>query len=543
MTSPFLTAKILLRASWQGWLNSLKRDREARRRLRLKWVWYLIFIGALSLLGTSLFGHLRLTGAPPVAVFRVINGFMIFGVIIVARDLMESSLKFLYEAPDSALLRAMPIQPVAIFGFKFAHLTATRFLSMLCFLGPPWVAFGLMFQLPWHFYVAFTPACACFLVLIASHVTICMMIIARFFSTGGLITALKALGTVIGVAVGFLVSFALFFQFEATTVKQFLLDWASTGKAEAATAAWYPYQWMGQLMFSWVAASPMRTGFRWGTLLVAGSFGSACIATLIATQIYARGWENIRQSKSKRTSAQAGAMSTSRAPIGRGKMRAMMRKDFVVFIRHRGRFIGIAMLTLFLVMHLGILLAQGSTADTKDAVVLGVQILLYSTLMSFGLSCNGFREEAKTWWMLKTAPVTPELAWKSKFLTALLCAILYTEVWLLIALMLLHIPGDAWIPLLLIPILTLTPVIAVNTAVGTLPWMAELTDERKPVLRFFTFMFVILTDTVLVIAPMIAWHVAGVAWFVGIMVLCLGGLGLAYRLGVSNLRKLLAAPH
>lgn len=532
---------ILLRASWQGWLNSLKRNREAQRKLLLRWVWYLIFIGALSILGTSLFGHLRLTGASPAVVFRVMNGFMLFGVIIVARDLMESSLKVLYEAPDSALLRAMPVRPGAIFGFKFVHLTATRALNLLCLLGPPWVAFGLMFQLPWHFYAAFLPACVCFLVLIASHVTTCMMVVARFFSTGGLLAALKVLGTVIGVAIGFLLSFTLFSQFEATAVKQFLLDWASAGNAEAEPAAWYPYQWMGQLMFSWVAASPMRTGLKWGMLLVGGSLGSAGIATFIAMRIYARGWENIRQGQSKRTGTQAGAASTSRFPIGRGKMRSMMGKDFVVFIRHSGRLIGIAMLTLFLVLHLGILITQGNTADTKDAVVLGVQILLYSTLITFGLSCNGFREEAKTWWVLKAAPVTPKLAWTSKFLTALLCATLYAEVCLLIALMLLRIPRDAWIPLLLIPILTLAVVTAVNTAIGTLPWMAELTDERKPVLRLFTYMFAMLTDMLLVIAPMIAWHFLGVAWFVGIMVLCFGCFGIAYRFGVGNLRKLLAA--
>lgn len=533
---------ILLRASWQGWLNSLKRNREAQRKLLLRWVWYLIFLGALSILGTSLFGHLRLTGASPAVVFRVMNGFMLFGVIIVARDLMESSLKVLYEAPDSALLRAMPVRPGAIFGFKFVHLTATRALNLLCLLAPPWVAFGLMFQLPWHFYAAFLPACVCFLVLIASHVTTCMMVVARFFSTFGLLAALKVLGTVIGVAIGFLLSFTLFSQFEATAVKQFLLDWASARNAEAEPAAWYPYQWMGQLMFSWVAASPMRTGLKWGMLLVGGSLGSAGIATFIAMRIYARGWENIRQGQSKRTGYRQ-PITTSRFPIGRGKMRSMMGKDFVVFIRHSGRLIGIAMLTLFLVLHLGILIAQGNTADTKDAVVLGVQILLYSTLITFGLSCNGFREEAKTWWVLKAAPVTPKLAWTSKFLTALLCAMLYAEVCLLIALMLLRIPGDAWIPLLLIPILTLAVVTAVNTAIGTLPWMAELTDERKPVLRFFTYMFTMLTDMLLVIAPMIAWHFLGVAWFVGIMVLCFGGFGIAYRFGVGNLRKLLAAQH
>ena len=173
--------KTLLKADWQGWMNSLKQSEETRRKSILKGIGYLVFIAALSVLGSSLFTHLRLTEAEPTLMLSVINGFMIFGIIIVAKELMESSLKILYEAPETALLHASPIQPVAIFGYKFIYLSITRFLSILCFLGPPWVAFGVIFELPWHFYVGLFPACLCLLIIITSYVTISMMVIARFF--------------------------------------------------------------------------------------------------------------------------------------------------------------------------------------------------------------------------------------------------------------------------------------------------------------------------------------------------------------------------
>ena len=547
---------ILLKADWQGWLNGLRRGGEAWRRAALKGVGYLVFIVALSVLGNSLFTHLRLTEAEPTLLLGVINGFMVFGIIVVAKELMESSLKSLYEAPDTALLHAAPIQPVAIFGYKLIHLTLTRFLSILCFLGPPWVAFGLIFELPWHFYAVLFPVCLCLLLMIASYVTISVMLIARFFSSGWLLGTLKVLGTAIGVTVGFLLSLTLFFQFEPIHIKQFLLDWASRRTADA-TAAWYPHEWIGKLLLSWVTESTIGVRLRWALGGVGGSFAAAGAAILVAQLIYQRGWENIRQLKvSKRKpvrstivpqtpigsrQSKASLLERIRRTLGRGKIRSMVLKDFLIFARHSGRLIAIVMLTLFLVVHIAILLVQEGSADVNAGLVLTVQIVLYSMLITFGISCNGFRDETKTWWMLKASPVTPKLVFTSKFLTAFLCALVYAEFWSLFAVCLLQIPKDAWMPVMLTPILTLPTACALNTAIGTLSWMAELTHQPKPVLRVLTFTVTLIIDVALVLALVIAWYTGSLIAFIGLVILLAGVFGISYRWGIGNLRKLLVA--
>ena len=542
---------ILLRADLQGWLNGLSRGGEAWRKAALKGIGYLVFIVALSVLGNSLFAHLRRTEAEPRLLLGVINGFMLFGIIVVAKELMESSLKSLYEAPDTALLHAAPIQPLAIFGYKFIHLTITRFLSILCFLVPPWVAFGLIFELPWHFYAVLFPVCVCLLLMIASYVTVSVMLIARFFSSGWLLATLKVLGTAIGVAVGFLLSLTLFFEFEPIHLKQLLLDWASERTMDT-TAAWYPHEWIGKLLLSWVTESTIGVRLRWVLGGVGGSLTAVGMAVLVAQLIYRRGWENIRQLKvSKRKSvrstnaSKASYLERMRLAIGRGKIRSMMLKDFLIFVRHSGRLIAIAMLTLFLVVHIAILLVQEGSADTNAGLVLTVQIVLYSMLITFGISCNGLRDEAKTWWMLKAAPVTPRLVFTSKFLTAFLCALVYAEFWSLFAVCLLQIPKDTWMPVMLTPLLTLPTACALNTAVGTLSWMAELTTTlsktRKPILRVLTFTVVLIIDVALVLGVVIAWYTGSLVVFVGLIILLVGVFGISYRWGIGNLRKLLVA--
>ena len=536
--------KILLKADYHGWVNNLKHSEETWRKGVLKGIAYLVLIVALSVLGNSLFSHLRLTGADPALLLGVINGFMAFGIIVVAKELMEGALKILYEVPDIALLHATPMHPVAIFGYKFVHLTITCFPSILCFLGPPWVMFGLIFELPWHFYVGLFPTCFCLLIIIASYITISVMFIARFFSSGGLIATLKVLGIAVSVTVGFLLPLTLFTTFDSIPVKQFLLDWASPETTSAAPK-WYPHEWIGKLLLIWTTESTIQDRLGWVLGGIGGSLVSVGVAMLIARLIYQRGWENIRLLKAKRKplrrngGSKLSPLKGIAVALGRGKIKTMMLKDFLIFARHSGRLIAILMLTLFLAVHIGVLLIQGDGTNATESLT--VQIVLYSIFITFGISCNGVRDEAKTWWMLKSAPVTPRLIFTSKFLTALLCASVYAEFWSLVAVYLLPIPRHNWMPVLLTPVITLPAGCALNTAIGTLPWMAELTQQPKSILRVMTFTVILIVDVGLIIVPVIAWYTENFVLFTGLMLLHAVVFVVSYKWGIGNLRKLLVA--
>lgn len=537
--------QILIKADCNAWLNSFKHDKQVWRKSVLRGIGYLIFIVALSVLGFTLFSHLQINDAPAPLVLNVINGFMVFGIIVVAKELMESSLKILYEAPDTLLLHAAPLQPIAIFGYKFTHITATRFMSLLCFMGPPWIAYGVIFNLPWHFFAVLFPVSVCLLVIIASYVSISIMLITRFFLSGSLLTTIKIIGTTIGVSIGFLLSFTLFAGTDAFPLKRILLEMASA-QTEGNSTGWLPHQWVGKLLLSWTHDSTLWVKLKWIVYLFGLSIISTCLTLFISKAIYQRGWENIRQLKSKRSQAGKNENVTPSKlnglviSFGRGKIQSLILKDFLIFIKHSGRVIVIVMLTVFLVVHIGVLLSRGSLDDNASEI-LTVQVLLYSLLITFGISCNGLRDEAKTWWMLRTAPVSPSLVFTSKFMTTLLCALVYAEFWLVISVFLLQIPISNWVLVLLTPIISLPAGCVLNTMIGTLPWMAELTDQPNPFLRVLTFTLTFFMDIAFVILPIMILYTKGFILFLGAMIFLTLVFFFCYRWGVRNLRKLLVA--
>lgn len=535
---------ILLKADCYAWWNGVKHDKQSWRKNIFKIIGYVFFITSLSVLGWTLFKHLRIADASSQTLLNVINGFMLFGIIIVAKELMESTLKILYEAPDTVLLHTTPIPQATIFAYKFIHISTTRLLSIFCFLGPPWIVFGLIYQLPWHFYAVLFPISVGLLVIIASYVTISMMVIARFFSSSALLVTLKTLGAVIGIIVGFLLSFTLLAGSDFFPIKDFLLNLTTKSTAES-TRILYPHEWIGKILISWGNETSALTRLKW----IVGGLGisiiSVGLAFLISQWIYKRGWENIRQLKTRRRPARknvdvtAQQLSGFATYFGRGKIQSLMVKDFLIYIRHTGRVLAIIMLTCFLVVHIGVLISDSTYPDDFATEILLVQILLYSLLITFGISCNGLRDEAKTWWMMRSAPVKPHLLFTSKFMISLLCSLIYTEFWVIISVILLRLPAENWILLLVIPIITLPIGCVLNTTIGTLPWMAELTRQPKPLLRVLTFTVTLFLDVVIIVAPIIAWHAPSILIFLLLILLLAAIFVMLYSIGIRNLLKFL----
>ena len=558
------TLSILLKFSWQGWLNSIQYASEERRKKVAELIGFLVMMAALYLIGQVIFKVVeQQADADAQTILRAINICVGLGVIILVRGAMEDTIKKFYEAKDTPLLLSS-LSPSTVFGFKLVQLIASSLLGMVMWLFPPWIAFGQLFGLPWHFYLGLIPACFCLLVIIVTNVVVVMMLVMRFLSSRRMTQFLKVVGAIIGAAAGLFVAFSIFISaFEwSDEITIFLLE-----RLKFPTSDWYPHLWTAKFMMSWLSESGIQP-LRWGIQLVVASIAIPFLTVLLASKIYHRSWEyarqvevNPRQSDKKRRSS---------VLLGRGKIRSIMAKDFHVFLRHEGRVTMIVILTLIQLIMIFILVYQMRPDDKiyyaiylPNLAGITFQTMIYSVLLTAGLSWGGCKAEAKTWWLLKSSSISPTLLFDSKLLIGTLCAVAYVEVWVVVVLILARIPAQLWLPILLMTAVLTATATAFNTAMGTLPWVAEIgeTDKdfsKQPILRLATLLVTIIANIILLIVPTIVLQIAVLGkmkLFGGrqsdllstsqqltigfILIILIGVWAISYFLGRQSLRKLL----
>ena len=556
------TLSILLKSSWQGWLNSIQYASEERRKKVVEIIGFLVIMAALYLIGHAIFTVVRQQAeADGQTILRAINICVGLGVFILVKSAMESTIKKFYEDADISLLLSS-VSPSTVFGFKLIQLIAANLLGMVMWLFTPWIAFGRLFGLPWHFYLGLIPACFCLLVIIITNVVVVVMLIMRFFSSQQIMQVSKIVGAIIGAVAGFFLAFSVFTLAWSDEIATFLLE-----RLKFPISDWYPHLWTAKFMMSWLPESGIQP-LRWVIQLVVASIVIPFFTVLLASQIYHRSWEyarhievNPRQNDKKRRST---------ALLGRGRIRSMMVKDFHVFLRHKGRVTMIIILTLLQLIPISTLVYQMQTDDKiyyavylPNLAAIAAQIMIYSVIVTAGLSWGGCKTEAKTWWLLKSSSISPALLFDSKLVIGTLCAVGYAAMWLLVVLILSRIPFQLGLPILLMTAVITASATAFNTAMGTLPWVAEIGDvdrdfSKQPVVRLATLLVTIIANLILLSAPIMILQMAvlGKMKFFGgeqngllstsqqltiglILIILIGVWAISYCLGRQSLRKLL----
>lgn len=543
------TLAILLKSSWYGWTNGFRYVSNEKRKKAVEIIGFFVLIAALYWLGRAVFGAVEIEPGNS-TIIGTISIFMTLGLCVLMTDAMTRSMKQLYEAPDTSLLLSSPLPPSIVFGFKLIQIIAANSLSMAIWLLPPWFAVGQLFHLPWHFYLALLPACFCLLVIVVSTISILTMLIVRYFSSGLMIKILKILGSTIGLAAGFLIAVSFL---APDLAAQFALE-----RLKVPESNWLPHLWVAKLMMAWLPESKIYA-LRWAVQLLVASAGISVLSVPIASKIYYRSWEYARRVEVK--ADRKVRKRSGNSILGRGTIRAMLSKDFLVFVRDRKQMSTVVILTLIFLVGMvpATSIIRDIDAEDRDTyILLAIQIMMYSVMASvmitLGFTWGGFKAEAKTWWILKSGPASPELIFKSKILIATLCSVAYTNIWCCLWLILFRVSLILWLPILVVTTMTTGAVITFNTAMGALPWVAEIgesyRDSRKrPVARIATSLFAIAVNAVL-LSPTLIWGIAvlddesisvfkvlGIAVTLAVMV---GVWGLSYLSGKRSLRKLLS---
>ena len=297
-----------------------------------------MLIAALYWLGRAVFGSVDIQ-LGDATVISTINIFMTLGICVLMTDAMARTMKQLYEAPDTSLLLSSPLPPSIVYGFKLIQIIAANSLSMVIWLLPPWFAVGQLFHLPWHFYLALLPACFCLLVIVVSAISILTMLTVRFLSSRLMMRILKIIGSTIGLAAGFLITVSFL---APDLAAQFTLE-----RLKVPESNWLPHLWVAKMMMAWLPESKI-SALRWAAQLLVVSTGMSVLSVPVASKVYYRSWEYARrvEVKADRKVKKRSGISI----LGRGKIRAMLAKDFRVFVRDRKQVTTVVIFTIIVLV-------------------------------------------------------------------------------------------------------------------------------------------------------------------------------------------------
>lgn len=507
---------LLLKTELYSFVNVVRHGGEARRR----WIGQLIGFSALVFV-LFFVAYKTLSYAEEQLddffglVLKFISFFMALGMFMLLRDSIETSMKMLYEREDIPLLMSSPITPATVFGYKLFQIIAANLIGMFIWLLPPWIALAHVFHPSWPFYILLLPTLLLFLVILVTIIAAITMIIIRFFSSRIVMLVVKIVTITVSFLVG--VGIALFFVWGLDNIQDIINFLA---KSQMPMANWYPHVWVGKFLSSFlpdVKVEPLQ----WGLLLLATSIFLPAVAILLATRIYYRSWGVSRRIETKPRKKKT-SKDVSIKFFTRGRMRAIIVKDFWILIRNKQQMMMIVMLSAIILLAIFIFVSKSAQEQARDIELdekpkdiwdvlapITIQIVIYSIIITFGMTWRAFKNEGDVWWILQSAPLAPTILYQSKLIFASVIALVYVEFWVGLALMLLRIPVSlALVPMLCAGIITAV-LIAVNVAIGSLPWMAEVgqwKESRNPPARVATYILSMIFDFALIIG-VVLWIV------------------------------------
>jgi len=369
---------------------------------------------------------------------------------------------------------------------------------MAVWLLPPWAAVARVFHPSWPFYILLLPTLLSFLVIVITVISTMVMIIYRFFASRKVMLILKIIGIAAILLMG--VGLALFFTWGLPQTPE-MVEFIT--KLRMPVGRWYPHVWVGEFLSGFLPG-PSGEPFRWGMLILTTGIFLPLLSILIATRIYYRSWELSRrvEIKRKRTRAKTSSLRT----FTRGKIRAFMKKELWTFLRNRKQIMMLVMLSVIILLTIvGFVGKEASEQETSVALVVATgQIVLYSMMISMRLTWGAFKSEGAAWWLLQSAPISPSMLFHAKLTFSVLFALLYTEFWVGISMLLLQPETFACLLAPLAGGIAAITLAAINTAVGSLPWMAQVgvaQHQRNPSARAVTIIFSLVIDIFLLMGP------------------------------------------
>jgi ABC-2 type transport system permease protein len=431
----------LLRLRWTIWISGFRRAKTARRiGMILLALLALAGLGFIFFLSWLLLGFLRspdlaefvgdtrplLTSVPVLIVSAAFLGILLtsFGVLLQA----------LYLAGDMEFLLSTPVPIRAVFVSKLLQAVLPNF-SLILLFGLP-VLFGLGASQGYSllYYPLVLILMAALALAAAGLSSLLVMLVVRVFPAR---RVAEVLGLVVGVG-----------SFLCSQSGQFA-NWVDVSRQQAVASLqlvtrvnspWSPLSWAGRGLVE-IGEGRWLPGVLLVLLTLALAGGIFAISLTTAERLYYTGWSNVQTAPRKKKAVRAPRRAEAALPVSElarrvvpAPVRGIMVKDFLVLRRDlRNLSQLITPLILGVVYGAMLLRSGGPPAGRGEAPEwfmqvlgnarvygnVGISLFVGWSLLS-RLAMMGFSHEGKSYWLLKTAPVSARKLLLAKFLVAYL---------------------------------------------------------------------------------------------------------------------------
>lgn len=378
---------------------------------------------------SSLFGDVNpvLESVPTLIVSGTFIGILItsFGVLLQA----------LYLAGDMDFLLSAPVPIRAVFLAKLLQAILPNFGIVCLFALPVLYGLGISSGYSFLYYPLVLLVLAALALAAAGLASLLVMLVVRIFPARRVAEVL-----------GFVGAIASFICSQSGQ----LARWGDTSPEQAQQALkmvtrlntpWSPLAWVGRGLVGlgksdWIIGS----GLTVLTLLICGLVFSAALVT--AERLYYNGWASMQNVQRRRKPVRRPNGSPTSLPVvplfqvrKPSALRAMIQKDFLVLRRDMRNMSQLVMPLILGIIYFFMLMRSGNEPSIGRGEAPPVVLELIrnaSTYASVGLSLfigwmllgrlagMGFAQEGKSYWLIKTAPVSSTRQIVAKFLVAIL---------------------------------------------------------------------------------------------------------------------------
>ncbi|NMB24923.1 MAG: hypothetical protein GX986_05260 [Firmicutes bacterium] len=389
--------------------------------------------------------------------------------------ILTSGFKTLYErtfeSDDLPFLLSNPVPVKTVFTAKLLGSFLYILQTIVLFILPPWIAYGVIKSAPVVFYIAAITAMVLGALLVYSLLALLILFIMRFAPSA------KIKQIAIGLSAGAALVIVFASQIAGSRMTQeYLQDplvlLEQVGQWGIGKNPYLPHLWMSRFALSFLPSFDYSTWAN-GLPLIIGSLSLFYLSVSLSGSFFLTGWAT-KGDVPVRARSKTKVPRQTRVFWPRGRLMAIVRKELLSTKRDPLLWYNVLVITIVLGFFIYNLTGDVPTEEPGMAdlwVVRTMGLLMPALMGSVLISQLGgisISREGKNWWFLCSSPIEPRTLYSAKLVYAVLIPALYGVLFQIVVYY--AVPGAPFFP----PYVSIPAIILTMLAVSALMLMLDI---------------------------------------------------------------------